>query len=181
MQLTAQLLEVAAAAQQQIQQLQAELGNKQAENMIKMGELKIKQEEVAIKSKEADIKAADVKVKFIQATKAPEQMQVAPISPNDSIEVLNARIAEKINAQDNEAQQQAIAQQNELLRQEHEQQMEIQEQNLKVAELEQRQEHAAALVNTLNGISTQLAQLTATVSQPVNVIYDEAGNIIGAQ
>lgn len=180
MQLTAQLQELAAQAQQQISQLQAELENKQAETMIKMGELKIKQEEVAIKNKEADIKAADVKLKFITATQTQEP-QPTPIEANDSIEVLNAKLAEKLTKQQMEAEQAALAQQQEMLRQQQEQEMELREQALKAAELEQRQAQASAMIQALSNISGQLNQLTQSVSQPITVIRDEAGNMIGAQ
>jgi hypothetical protein len=51
---------------------------------------------------------------------------------------------------------------------------------------EQQEAQAKAMqtqmvIDALSGITAQLGQLTATVSQPITMIRDEAGNLIGAQ
>jgi hypothetical protein len=52
--------------------------------------------------------------------------------------------------------------------------MEAEEKQLKLAQTQ-------AVIDALGGIAGQLNQLTASVSQPITVIRDEAGNLIGAQ
>jgi hypothetical protein len=182
-----ELQQVVAQAQQQIQALQAELENKNAETEVKMQELELRKSEIeeqaAIKRAELEIKKADLNIKFMQATQSKEKPESEPQemgSPDDSIEVLNARIQEKLMKQQMEQEQALIDQQAEMMQAEQEAMRERQELGLKMADIQAREQQAQMLIAALQNISGQVAQLTASVSQPITIQRDEQGNLIGA-
>lgn len=171
------------AVMQQAQQMQAELQSKQNETAIKAAELQIK-------NKEVDIKAEELKIKYIQAIK-PDSKSVA--SPQESmpnvtgipldapLEVFQAAAQAKIN---NDMAEQEKKQREDAMEQEKEQREEMMKQReleLEMIELQQREQQANAVVSVLNNISAQLNALTATVSQPIKVMRDSNGNIVGAE
>jgi hypothetical protein len=175
----AQMLE---QMQAQIQEMGAELQSKQTEDRVKIGELEIKKGELAVKQ-------GDLKLKYLTAFQQPakeggkQSSQTVPL-PEDSVEIMQARLTEKMT-------QQQMAEQNALMEQEQaaiQAQMdaeqaamkEQQEIEMKMAEMQQRDQQAAALIGTLNQMSQQIAQLTNQVSQPIQVIRDENGAIVGA-
>lgn len=174
--------QMAAALQEMqtaLQQMQAELESKQVENQVKVAEVQIKQEEVGIKKD-------DLKLKYLTALQQPQQKSVeseAPVAlPDDSIEVLQARIQAKIMEQQALAEKAATEQQEQAM----ELQQEAQEAEMKMAQTN-------AVIEALNGIQQQVSTLTqATMlsaeqtakvannqDKPIEIIRDEAGNLVG--
>lgn len=188
-QMQQQMQQVLEQAQTQIQQLQAELQSKQADYQIKAAELEIKKKEAEIKAAEVAIKAqelqkpeavdvheqsikeremqlkeAEFQLKLIQEDKSKTEGE--SMAMQDSIEELQARLQAAIaKKQQEEINAQLLAQE---------------EQRKKAEEMQEQQEKRAqseALLQSLASISQQLANLTATVSQPLQV-KDESGKII---
>lgn len=198
-----QMGQMIAQLQEQVQQLGSELQNKQADTQIKQGELGIKQQELQLKSEELKLKAvefqkeqtpvanvqeASIKEREMALKEAEFQLKVLQAmgenpaeasqgedmgSANDSVGMLQQRIQQKISEQELQGQR------------EQQEQMEAQ------AKLEQTQ----AIIQALQNISAQVgdltqaqaqtamntAQLTQAVSQPIQVVRDESGAIVGAQ
>lgn len=179
--LTQQLQQITQEAGQKIQELEAELKSKQ-------GDLLIKQEEVNVKKQEVGIKAGELKLKYLEAAKEPPAAstntptQTAEVpDPDDSIEVLQAKIMQKIN-DDNITQQKAAADEAQRQLEEQTEAQRSQEENqIRIFDIEQRGQQANALLNVLGSISGQIGVLTQQVSKPITIERDENGAIIGAQ
>jgi hypothetical protein len=181
--------------QMQMQQMAAELQSKQAEQQVKMGELAIKQEEVNVKKAEVGIKEADMKLKYLTALQGNgENKEAAPsapaqpiAAPDDSIEVLQVKIQQKILEQQ---EQQALAQQEQAMlamQAQAQSEQEARENELKLADMQAREQQATALVNLLSSIAQSLEQQTELTArqleisqQPLEVIRNENGVIVGA-
>lgn len=174
-----QQLEQAMAA---MQAMQAELQSKRAETQIKMAEVGIKQEEVNVKKAEVGIKEQDLKLKYLtqlqQPTENKPEVKQEPVMPDDSIEVLQARIVQKITEQ-----QQA--------------EMDAEEEAAgELMELEVKAQQTEAVINALGGIqqtlavvaqtnaanAEQTARLANVMQNPpqISFLRDEQGNITGA-
>lgn len=174
-------------AQQQIQALQAELQSKQTDAQVKMAEVQIKAEEIklkkdelqlkliqaqksetgddsferALKAKELEIKAFDAETKRLAAMqKAPEQ------SMGIKLDTTGFQMMKTPEQEAREAQ--------EAMEKEQERVMDMQE-------MEQKRLQAEAVVNGLIGVQQTLSQLVQAVSQPIEVVRDEQGNLIGAR
>ncbi len=186
MQLQQQLQQVTQQAQAQIAELQSQLKNKDADTMVKMADVKVKEQEVAVKGEEVKVKAADVKLKYLQ-TLQPQDAQAQDNTPeqqpqvDDSIEMLHAKIQNKQAEQQKQEQEAAMQQQMMLEMQQQEQQQAAMEAQMKI-------EQTQAVINALGGIQQQIAaqtQVTANlvqqVSQPLKVIRDAEGMIVGAE
>ena len=184
--LTQQLQQVTQEAQMQIQQLQAQLQDKQADVQVKMADVQVKAQEV-------EIKKGELQLKLIQAQKGePEQ-------PDDSFDKQLKAEELKIKAFDAETKRIAAMQKqqdtqmgikldtNGFQMMKTPEQTALEEQQAMQEQLQEQEEAQAKAMQTqmvidaLSGITAQLGQLTATVSQPITVIRDEAGNLIGAQ
>ena len=175
-----QMQQMMEQAQAQIAQLQQELQSKQADYQIKAAELAIKQKETeikaaelamkaqqpkeddsfdkALKAKELEIKAFDAETKRLAAMqKAPENAMGIKLDTS-GFQVMKTP--------------EQIAMEEEKDRQEQE--MEMQEMRMKQAQAE-------AVVNGLAGVQQTLGQLVAAVSQPIEVLRDAQGNLIGAK
>ncbi len=187
-QLTAQIQQLAAEAQAQIQALQAELQSKQADSQVKMAEVQIKAQEVEIKKGELQLKlmqaqkpemaddsfdkqlkAEELKIKAFDAeTKRLAAMQKAPEQAMklDATGFQYSKTPEQLEFEMQQAQE--------------EQRKDMEEKLQEERELLLKQQQTEAVIEALGNISAQLGQLTATVSQPITMIRDEAGNLIGA-
>lgn len=173
--------------QGQIQQIGAELQSKQAEQQAKMAEIAIKQEEVNVKKAETAIKEKDLQLKYLQTfqqnkiDKADTAIKAAEVPmPEDSIEVLQAKLNDKVSRQQQD-EINALTEQDRLAAEaEAERAKEDEERAIKLAELQQQSQATEAVMGALNNIAVQLNQLTTQVSQPIAVIRDENGVIVGA-
>lgn len=184
----AQMIEQMQAA---IQQMQGELQNKQAEEKLKSDELELKRGEL-------ELKAADLKVKMIQAAmpqaaapqqgapQSPQPQENAP-SPDDSIEVLQAKLQDKLTREQQAQMQAQIDAENKLTEEQAEAERQAQETALKIEEMNQRAAQAEALNQMLYGISAQIGQqtaqlnqLTAQVAKPIELVRDANGVLVGA-
>ncbi len=190
MQLQQQLQQVTQQAQAQIAELQSQLKNKDADTMVKMADVKVKEQEVAVKGEEVKVKAADVKLKYLQTLQPQDAQTMAKDSTSDtaaqpqvddSIEMLHAKIQNKQAEQQRQEQESAAQQQMMLEMQQQQQQQEAMEAQMKI-------EQTQAVINALGGIQQQIAaqtQVTANlvqqVSQPMKVIRDSEGMIVGAE
>lgn len=184
--------------QAMIQELQKQLELAQSEKAYKMKDLEIKQEEVGVKRAEVGIKEQDMKLKYITALK-PEpantnvpntaQPSAAPQSPqpmpsnDDSIEVLQLKLQQKIIQQQQEAEQAMMMQQQMQTEEQIEAEQEAQELAMKQQELQIQAVQAEALTS----LSQQVGQLVNGVQQvkeimsaPINVVRDSNGVITGA-
>lgn len=187
-----EMAQIIEALSGQLQQVEAALQSKQGEEAAKMAELKIKQEELAIKQQEVGIKEADMKLKYLQALQQTEpQVEVtkempqgeiqAIVSPDDPIPVLEARIRAKLEEQAMAEQEAAMKARKEAEEQQMELEREAAENEIKLVDMEMRKQQTESLLQAVNQIAMQLNNLTAQVSQPITVVRDESGAIIGAQ
>lgn len=189
----AQIQAVITELQGQIQMLQSELQSKQTDAQVKMAE-------VQIKAKEVEIKEGELQLKLMQAQK-PEAML-----PDDSFDkALKAKEVE-IKAFDAETKRIAALQkapeaqmgikldtngfqimktpeQLELEEQEmlFKAEIEAQQATMKQQELLEKQAQAQALLDGLSGIQQAIGALVQSVNQPIEVLRDEQGNLIGAK
>lgn len=198
-QLQQQLQQITQEAQARIQQLETQLQDKQADVQVKMADVQIKAQEVEIKKGElqlkliqaqqpeadnsldgiAKAKEIEIKERKMQLEESQFQLQVLQtqqpkggedMGMKDTVEGLQAKIASLIQQEQMEQEQAAI-------RQQQEQEKAMQEQ----AEAQAKAMQTQMVIDALSGITAQLGQLTATVSQPITVIRDAEGNLMGAQ
>lgn len=178
-QLQGQLQQMGQAAQQEIQQLQAQLANKDVDNKVKLAETEIKQEE-------ADIKKGELKLKIFQTlnadgTQKTESTEIDEVPFDDSsVEMLQAKIQQKLQQkQESESAKQIASQQAEAQQAEMAQAIALKQQQDQ-ADKQMKDAQAMAVIQSLDGIQQTLGALTTQISQPIQVIRDEQGNITGA-
>jgi hypothetical protein len=167
--------------QAQIQQMTAELESKQTEDKVKLGELEVKRGELQVKQ-------GDLRLKYIQAFKGDEngesKSEAAPLIEDD-IPVLQAKLENAVVKRQSAEQDALLAEEQAAYEAQAEEERlaakEQQELELKMAEMEQRDQQAALLIQTLNNMSAQIGQLTSHVSQPMTLIRDESGSVVGAK
>lgn len=171
--------------QAQLQQVGTELQDKQADQQAKAGDLAIKQEEVNIKKGELAIKQQDMQLKYLQAaqgsTEGKEPVKSEPQQPipvDEPIEVLQARIQQKIQSAQNADQIAAAQQEQDLLNQQMEAQREQEEQEKEDKENHIKMLQTQAVIDTLGGIQNTLAQLTAQTAQPIQITRDPTTGVI---
>ncbi len=176
-QLTIQLQQLAAEAQQQIQALQQELQSKQGDMIIKQEELKLREKELefdALRSiKEMEIKEAELKAKMLPQ---PTQME-GEVNIDESIAFLQQQIERKLldkQMQEQKLQQQYAMEQQQMMLEQQKMQEELQEK-------QQKQLQAQALLEGIVGIQQTLGALVQSVNQPIEIMRDEQGNLIGAK
>jgi hypothetical protein len=190
-QLSAQLQQLAAEAQAKIQALEAELQSKAADAQVKMAEVQIKAQEIEIKkgelqlkliqankpesmaddsfdkelkAKELEIKAFDAETKRIAATQKSQESQMGIKLDTNGFQIM--KTPEQLQLEEQEL----------LLKAQSEQAKQQQE----AEELQAKAIQTQMVIDALGGISAQLGQLNVAVSQPITMIRDEAGNLIGA-
>ncbi len=167
-----QMQEMMMQAQQQIQALQAELQSKQAEYQIKAAELDIKKRETEIKAAEVIMKAQGVDKEPAKAE--PQEMDINPVQIGDSIAQLQTTLAAVVEKKEQQRIQKAMEAQQEAMEKEQERMMDMQE-------MQEKRMQAEAVVTGLIGVQQTLSQLVQAVSQPIEVVRDEQGNLIGAR
>lgn len=193
----AQMQQVVAEAQAQIQALQAELQSKQADAQVKMAEVQIKAQEVEIKkgelqlkliqaqkgepvddsfdrqlkAKELEIKAFDAETKRIAATQKPVDPNVAIKLDTTGFQMM--KTPEQLQLEEQEMFMRSQESQAKL-------EMEAAELQQKEQEAQMKMTQTQMVIESLMGIQQQLGQLTSAVTQPISVIRDEQGNLIGA-
>ncbi len=180
-QLTMQLEQITQAAQQQIQELQAQLNNKNDVTTAKAAQLDTKEmalnaqeEQLKLKTENATLKlqlAESKAIERIEAAKAeavPEEVQqpATPPAPQlpaaiklDTTGFQFAKTPEQEALEAEQAQQEAAKEDQEL--------------QLKQADIQLREQQGQAIISVLSTISHQM-------QQPITIMRDEAGNMIGA-
>lgn len=168
------------------QQAMGEAKSKQAEAAVKMAEIAVKEKEVEVKDKEASIKDKELDLKVAQhllnvhtATNDAEQPEKEDDmgAADDTLEILQAKLQQKL-AQKQAEEEESLARQQEAMMM---QQMAEEKNMREMEEARIKAEQTQAVINALGSISMQLNQLTAQVSQPITVVRDENGAIVGAQ
>lgn len=180
-----QMAQLIQQLQTQVQQMDSELQSKQAEQQTKQAELNIKAQEVGIKQQEVGIKQGELKLKYLQAasepTPQPSSSPTESTSIDDPIEVLHARMQKKLSDKQSadtiaQQQQEQAAQQAAI-----EAQIAAEDKQREHLEMQLKIQQTDAVINALGSISQQLNQLTVQVSQPIDVIRDANGVIVGAK
>ncbi|CAB5212675.1 Phage P22-like portal protein [uncultured Caudovirales phage] len=176
-QLQGQLQQITQQAQQEIQQLQTELKSKEGEQQVKMAEVQIKAEEVKIKQD-------DMKLKYITALQPQQKEASAPTqsvplaAADESIEVLQARIMQKAQQDEQTRVQAEQTAHLEATKAQREYEQEQQELQLQLADMQARDMQARALVEGISGIQQTLGVLVQSVQAPIDAVYDESGKLI---
>lgn len=180
LQLQQQLQQMGQAAQQEIQQLQQQLQDKSVDNQTKLMDSQAKQED-------SQTKKGELQLKIIQALTEGSANEIPPEAKpemDDPIEVLQAKLQNKVQAQQNQ-QQQVVQQkaqddadkQNQIAME----QAKVEQSNQAIQVLGAIQQQLAGLTQATAVNAQQTAQLVNQVSQPITVIRDDQGNIVGAQ
>jgi len=166
----AQIIEQLQAALSQAEQ-QAQ--SKQGEDQAKMREMDIKQQEVQIKQQEVGVKESDMRLKYLQAAAQTAIEAKAELVPNaeELVEALYAKMQMEVKTDLPVEDYQQVMKDD----------MQRQEMEFKVLDMQQRAEQSQIISATLGDIAGQIQQLSAQVSQPITVVRDESGAIIGAQ
>lgn len=183
-QLQGQLQQVVQEAQTQIQQLQAELKNKQDVNLAKKMELEIKeaslnaeQDLLKTQTENANLKIQLAEAKAMQnidAAKAESAALPASPAPAQPMGIkLDTTGFQMIKTPEQEALEAEQADQKS--------QVEQQELQLKTLDIQLREQQGNAVIAALSSIAQQVHQLNENVTQPIAIIRDEAGNMVGAQ
>lgn len=168
-----QMQQIIQQGAQEIESLQSQLENKQADTQLKAGELEIKQQEL-------QIKAADMQIKAHEAMKPDEVPQE---DNSEQIEIIKLEMQRDKDAR-------------ELDLKEKQFELSVQEFQFKVAEAltaatqtqqvddgvepQQNNETSQAGVAMLAAIAQKLDNLTVQASQPIEVVRNENGVIVGA-
>ena len=181
-----EMAQVIEAMHVRLQQAEQALQSKQGEEQAKQAELALKAKEVNIKQQEVGIKEQDMKLKYLTALQQGresndnEPAESQPM-PDDSIEMLQARIEQKLQAQTQSEREAELKAQEDQYQREAEAQRAAQETEIKLAELQSREQQAEMVTAALINISGQLQNLTVQVSQPISLVRDENGVLVGAQ
>ena len=162
---------------QEMQQLQQELQNKQAD-------LQIKAAEVQVKGKEVEVKGMEAQAKVMQAQQSP-----AVIDNSNDVEIAQREIALKeYQAQeDTRLKELSLMLDSEKIKLDMLKLQMSQQPTEKPSDGENPQENSIEQAQReqqnmiLAGIMQRVDQLTAAISQPITVLRDESGMIIGAQ
>jgi hypothetical protein len=169
----------------QLDQAEQALQSKEAEEALKAGELKLKHDELKLKEGELKVKMADTiiggKEKLSKPDTQPAAPTAAPVpSLDDSVEVLELRIQEKL-AQMSQAEQDAAQQaQREAEQQQIELEREAMENELKLTQIEIQKQTGQAVVESLQSIRSTLNDLANRQLPPITIITDENGTPIRA-
>lgn len=164
---------------QEIQNLQQQLDSKQADTAIKMKETEIKEQEV-------EIKKGELNLKYLQAAhESAQPNEAVPVQPvsaesDDPVEVLQARVQQKLGAKQQADMQAQMQQEQQAIEAQNKAAMEAEELRLKQLELQQREQQGQAIIGTLGAIANQLNTLTTQAAKPIMVIRDENGVLLGA-
>jgi len=158
-----QMMQMQQEAQQIIAQLQQELQSKQGEQQLK----------AEIERGKLQLEAQKLKIDMHNAQKepAPQTNQQPASIKLDTTGFQMMKTPEQEAFEMEQSGQQMAAMQQQQLASQMQAEMEAQA----------KAEQTMAVINALGSISQQLASLTATVSQPISVVRDEQGNLIGAQ
>jgi hypothetical protein len=186
--------------QAQIGQLTAELQNKQADTQLKMAEIQVKSKEAeikeaeirlklfqaqkpeaeqvddsfdkALKAKEVEIKAYDAETKRIAALQKSPEAQMGIKLDTSGFQVM--KTPEQLELEQRELGVLAEKQAYEAQKDAYEAEKEERERMDKIAQTE-------ALIVGINSVQQTLGALVQAVSQPIEVVRDEQGNLIGAR
>lgn len=179
-QLQGQLQQITQAAQQEIQQLNQQLADKQGDMQLKAGELQLKSEELAMKKEDQNIKVMEIQTKAQLEDKKLdiEQLKVVQDGAAMAQSAANTQPSVEISPEQ-QAEQEA--------EQEAEQQQRIEEEQMELLRNEQALEIGQAILQQLSQLTdatlqqaANTAQLTNTIAQPMKVLRDENGMLMGA-
>jgi len=171
-QITAEAQQALSQAQQQIAELQQELKNNEGDLQVKMAELQIKQQEL-------QVKAADVQIKAMQSQKIE-----APDSYEQSLKEREMRLKEaqfevESVAKQVEMQMRMIEAQNSNEAKEDVEHSEESQQE-ENAEMAARVQQTQILAQGMAAIQASLERLNQNIEQPISIIRNENGDIVGA-
>lgn len=178
--LTQQLQQIQQEAQAAIGELQQQLQDKQADTQLKAGELQIKNKEVEIKAFEAQSKAQE----------ANKQMPVVDNSMDMEIKARELQLKEYQAQQAAKAADRSFALEAEKLRLDAMKTLMTAQQptNQEGGEMQEESQEQSVILAGISGIIDSVNNLTGAVqqntqvsNQPISIVRDEAGNIIGAQ
>lgn len=188
-----EMAQIIEALHGQLQQVEAALHSTQGENAEKAAQSEIKMQELELKKIDQEIKAQSEIAKAeldraklqLDAEKLEiERMKVEIDAFNARKEVVakpEAPTGIKLDTTGFQFIKTPEAEEAERMAAEAEAAKAVEKKQMELAEIEMRAAQTQAVIDALAGVQNQLGQLTAQVSQPISVVRDENGVIVGAQ
>ncbi len=168
--LQAQLQQATQILQEKENNSALEVVNKKTEIEIKNKELQLKQAEILLKAENEAKKLENEKLKLLQEQ---EKILLEKQKLTMGLDGYNEK-GEKIEDNEDDILEEANNEELEKVEKDN-------EKKLKIMEQEARLLQANEIINALSSISNQLSNLTNQVAQPIEVLRDEQGNIVGAK